>query len=159
FDFRINGTWLDKYEQQAGGIAASLVTAQAAGTLPASVPVTGFADLVRQDGNPETKQTARVSWRRDAWGASLTALRIGDFIQTSLTLPTGEEWRLPSMTTYNLSVDYRFKVMEDGDTRVKLGANNLFDKRAPLADDSFGYFADQHSDLGRYLYLEVQYSL
>ncbi|XOV89877.1 MAG: TonB-dependent receptor domain-containing protein [Pseudomonadota bacterium] len=159
FDFQIIGTWLDKYEQSAGVVASQLVEAQANGTLPASVPVVGFANLIRQDGNPETKQNMRLSWRKGDWGASVTGIRYGDFIQTSLTLADGTQWVIPPMATYNLSVDYKFKVMGESDARVRFGANNFTNKRAPLADDSFGYNADMHSDLGRYYYLDLQLTL
>lgn len=159
FDIRLQGTWLDEYEQKAGGNAAILVEAQANGSLPATVNVTGFSSLVRQDGNPETKQTMRVRWNMDAWGASITGIRYGDFIQTSLTLANGTEYVIPSMKTFNASVDYTFRLMNDEDTRVKFGVNNVSDERAPLADDSFGYFADQHTDLGRYYYLDVRFEL
>lgn len=159
FDLRLVGAWLDKYEQKAGGRAATLVAAQSAGVLPASVPVIGFADLVRQDGNPEQKQTMRLRWDMDDWGASLTGVRFSDFVQTSLTLADGTQYVIPSMTTYNLSADYAFTSPGDIKTRVRVGANNVTDERAPLADKSFGYFADQHSDLGRYYYLDVRFKL
>ena len=62
------------------------------------------------------------------------------------------------MTTYNLTVDYRFDSFMDSNTRVRLGIRNLTDERAPLADDSFGYFADMHQDLGINYYLDVRLS-
>jgi hypothetical protein len=42
---------------------------------------------------------------------------------------------------------------------VRFGINNFTDRRAPLADRFFGYYADQHSDFGRYYYLDVRVSL
>ncbi len=159
FDIRVQGTWLDEYEQKAGGNAATLVEAQANGSLPGNVDVTGFSSLVGQNGNPETKQTMRITWGMDNWGASLTGIRYGDFNQTSLTQADGTVYTIPSMTTVNASLNYTFRIMNEGDTRVKFGVNNISDERAPLADDSFGYFADQHSDLGRYYYFDVRYEL
>lgn len=70
----------------AAGDAAVLIEAQKIGDLPASIPVDGFADLVREDGNPEQKHTLWVSWRKVGWGAALTGLRVNDFIETDLTL-------------------------------------------------------------------------
>ena len=157
FNVRYVGSFLDKYEQEPGGNAAVLVDAQASGVLGPDIDITGFADLVRQNGNPESKQTMRVSWNKDAWGATLTGVRVGSFVQTSLTLSDGTLYVIPSMTTYNASVSYAFDFINDIPTRVRFGINNFTDERAPLADDSFGYFADQHTDLGRYFYLDTQF--
>ncbi|XOV86785.1 MAG: TonB-dependent receptor domain-containing protein [Pseudomonadota bacterium] len=155
FDLRLMGSFLDTYEQAAGGQAAELVVAQQSGALPANVPVIGFANLVRRDGNPEKKISLRLRYDLGNFGASLTGLRIGDFVQTSLTTSSGKEWVIPQMTTYNLSFSYDFDEIMNVDTRLRIGANNVTNERAPLADDSFGYFADQHSDLGRYYYADL----
>jgi iron complex outermembrane recepter protein len=161
FDVRYVASFLDKYEQVAGGRAALLIEAQQNGQLPADVPVIGFADLRRQDGNAEDKHTLRVSWSRNDWSAAISGVRLGDFIQTSLTLEdpvSGDPiyYVIPSMTTYNLAVDYRFDGWLDSRAKVQLGINNITDERAPLADDSFGYFADMHTDLGINYYLDLK---
>ena len=156
FGFRYVGTFMDKYEQEAGGQAAELVAAQAAGTLPASVPVVGFASLIGQNGNPERKDTVRASWSKGDWAVRMTGLRYGDFVQL---LSNGQVFPIPEMTTFNLSVDYNFSMIGDIDSRIRLGMNNVQDERAPLADDSFGYFADQHRDLGRYYYVDLRFRL
>ncbi len=158
FALTYNGSFLDKYEQAAGGQAAVLVEAQNSGLLPASFPVQGFQTLAGVDGNIEEKHSARVSWRKNQMGASISGLRLGDFVQTSLNLADGTQFVVPSMTTYNLNLDYRFPVGESS-MRARLGINNFTDERAPLADRSFGYFADVHRDLGRYYYAELQFRL
>lgn len=155
FNFRYVGTRLDNYEQEAGGQAAELVTAKTAGILPASVPVVGFSNLIGQNGNPERKDTLRLRWDRGDWGASVTGLRYDNFVQN---LREGD-FPIPSMTTVNLSVNYDFEFFGNTESRVRLGINNIKDERAPLADDSFGYFADQHRDLGRYYYVDFQFDL
>jgi iron complex outermembrane receptor protein len=58
-----------------------------------------------------------------------------------------------------MNVAYKFSMFDGIESRARLGINNLTDERAPLADDSFGYFADQHRDLGRYYYLDFQFKL
>jgi outer membrane receptor protein involved in Fe transport len=156
FDFRYVASFLDDYDQEPGPKAKALLDAQASGELPADVPVVGFGSLVRQDGNAEQKHTLRVSWRKRDWGASVTGVRFDDFIQTSLTLADGTQYVIPSMTTYNASVDYRFESFRDSSTRVRVGVNNFTDERAPLADDSFAYFADMHRDLPLSYYVDVQ---
>ena len=159
FSFNLNGAFLDEYEQEAGGDSATLVAASESGILPPTVDVTGFSDLIRQNGNARNKFTARARWSKDNWGASLSGVRYDDFIQTSLTLSDGSEWVVDDMATFNASVDYTFNVRDAARTRVRLGVNNFTDERAPLADRFFGYYADQHSDFGRYFYLDLQVSL
>ncbi len=153
FSFRYTGSWLDEYEQGAGGDSAVLVEAKESGELPDSVPVVGFANLVGQDGRPERKDSFRLRWDYDDWGASVTGLRYDEFVQN---LSDGRVWPIPAMETYNFSVDYDLDII-DVASRIRLGINNITDERAPLADDSFGYFADQHRDLGRYYYLELRF--
>ena len=159
FDVRYVGAFLDKYEQEAGGDAARLVEAQQNGALPADVPVVGFADLVRRDGNANEKHTLRVSWNKGPYRAALTGLSLGDFIQTSLAIddgsPNGIQYVVGSMTTWNASFDYEFDAFEV-DSRVRVGINNIFDERAPLADGRFGYFADMHRDLGMSYYVDLR---
>lgn len=155
FDFRYVASFLDEYTQTPGGAASVLLAAKEAGILPPTVPVTGFASLVRQDGNAESKHTFRASWRRNAFGVAVSGVRLDDFIQTSLTLADGTEYVIPSMTTWNANADYRFETFGSSDTTIRVGMNNVTDERAPLADDSFGYFADMHQDLGRSYYVDV----
>lgn len=153
--FTYVGTFYDKYEQKAGGAAQLLVAAQDAGILPEHYPVDGFSDLIKRDGNQSSKMNARIRWRRDNWAASASAFYLGKFYQSSLTLEDGTRWIIPSMTTYNASVDYNFDVWQS-DSRVRFGINNLTNERAPLADRYFGYFADAHRDMGRAFYVDLR---
>jgi iron complex outermembrane receptor protein len=155
FKFSYNGSFIEEFEQKAGGDAAILVQAQEAGQIPLSYPVAGFADLIGQDGNQEQRHSARVSWRKAAFGASLSGNRIGSFYQSSLTLEDGTRYIIPAMTTYNATLDYRFD-MNNVDTRLRLGIRNLTNERAPLSDNYFGFFADAHRDFGRSYYLDFQ---
>jgi len=156
--FRVsyNGAFLDKFEQTASGDAQILVDAQASGLLPASIPVDGFADLVNRDGNQDQRHSARLNWRMGDWGAGLGAFRIGSFYQSSLTLDDGTRYTIPAFTTFDLNADYRFS-LANTDTRLRLGVKNFTDERAPLADRFFGYFADAHTDYGRYFYADVRF--
>jgi iron complex outermembrane receptor protein len=157
FSFRYAGSFLDEYTQKAGGQAAELVQAQADGLIPPSYPVIGFDDLIRRDGNPKDRQNFTLAWRKNDWGASLSAFRIGSLYQSSLTLADGTRYVLPAMTTYNATVDYTFD-LGGTELRARLGANNFTNERAPLADDYFGYLSDAHSDWGRSYYLDLRVS-
>ncbi len=156
FDVRYVAAFLDKYEQVASGAALQLLDAKEAGVLPESVAVEGFANLIRQGGNPRQKQTMRVNWRKGDWGAAVTGTYISDVYNPDMTLADGSQWVLDSMQTYNASLDYRFDVFGDTRARVRLGVVNMFDERAPLDDDSFGYNPDMHRDLPRSWYVDVR---
>lgn len=157
FDVRYVASHLDEYFQSAGPEAQELLDAQASGVLPADVPVVGFADLVRQDGNPEWKHTLRVRWNKGDWGASLSGTQVSDVIETRPGVGSdGSPWVLDSMTTFNGSVDYQFNAFGDTNARVRLGAVNLTDERAPLASERFGYESDIHRDLPRSWYLDLR---
>jgi outer membrane receptor protein involved in Fe transport len=156
FNIRYVGSRLDEYFQEAGPAAQELLDGQESGTLPADVPVVGFANLVRQDGNPRWKHTARLSWRKGAWGASVSGTMVTDVIETRPGIENGEPWVLDSMATYNASLDYSFDSFANSAARVRLGVVNFTDERAPLASERFGYESDIHRDLPRSWYLDLR---
>lgn len=155
FSLRYAGSFLDSYEQVPGGAAADLVAAQESGVLPQNYPVEGFANLINRDGNQDDRQNLSLAWRDGPVGVTLSGNRIGSFYQSSLTLADGTRYVIPSHTTYNATVDYTFD-LSGTSVRTRLGVNNFTDERAPLADDSFGFLSDAHSDWGRYLYLDLR---
>ena len=157
FSLTYLASFLTKFDQVPGGRAAELVAATEAGTIPASIPVSGFADLLQKDGNQKVRQTLFLSWRRNPFRVGLSARNLGDFYQNSLTLDDGTQYWIPSVTTWNATFDYNWD-MVDRDWRLRLGVNNMFDKRAPLADRYFGFFADAHQGIeyGRNYYLQVR---
>ena len=158
-DFSVTylASFLTKFEQVAGGRAGELVAAKEAGQLPASTPVAGFADILQEDGNQKVRQTLFLTWQRNAFRASLSGRYLGDFYQESLTLDDGTLYWIPSVTTWNSTFDYNWEAM-DQDWRLRFGVRNLFDKRAPLADRYFGFFADAHQGIeyGRNYYLQLR---
>lgn len=158
FSVRYLASFLQKFEQEAGGDAATLIAAKESGLLPGDIPVVGFDDLVQRDGNQKYKGTLLANWRRDPWGGALSQTTIGKVYQNSLTLSDGTRYWLPAMTTWNARVDYRFKI-ENTPTRVRFGVRNLLNERAPLADRYFGFLADVHRDYGRYYYADILFTI
>jgi outer membrane receptor protein involved in Fe transport len=157
WSFAFRGSFYTRYDQEPGPRATALLDAQADGTIPANYPVSGFADLLGQDGNQEEKMNASLRWRRNAWAATVSWYYLGDFYQSSLTLSDGTRYIIPSYSYWNASADYAFELGRT-DGRVRLGVRNLTDERAPLADRYFGYFSDAHSDYGRSYYLDVMFA-
>jgi len=156
WDLTVRGSFYEKYVQEAGPLTQSLIDAAESGVFPEGFPTpTGFGDLLRENGNQTTKYNTSLRWSRDNFGAGLSAYYLSSFIETGPGVRQGQKWVIPSMTTYNGYVDY-FAGLFDTQTRFRFGINNLFDERAPLADENFGYFPDAHRDYGRYYYVDVR---
>ena len=147
------------FEQIPTGSFNTLQAAIDDGTLPSYTVLDGFGDLLGRDGNYERKSSFRVNYSKGNYGATLSALKIGSFYQAKISRSSdGSKWIIPSMTTVNASVYYKFELM-DKNARVKLGVKNLSDKRAPLADGYNGFYSDVHSDLGKNYYLDFRVDL
>ena len=157
FDVRYIGTFLDKFEQKASGGFAALQAAKDNGTIPASIPLKGFGDLLGKDGVYDNKHTLRMSWDKGPYGASLVGLKKGSFVQTSLGIRDGIPYTVPAMTTMDLTLSYDFE-LSGQKARVRLAVKNLEDERAPTADRYYGYYADAHQDYGRNYYLDLRVS-
>ena len=155
FGFRYNATFTDTFKQVPTGDFSTIQAAQNSGAIPDYVNLKGFGNLLGIDGAYDEKHSAKLLWRKGDWGGSLTGLRKGDFIQSSLTLSDGTEYIVPSMTTMDASVYYRFK-LAGSSARLKFAVKNLADERAPTADRFFGFFADAHQDYGRNYYLSLK---
>jgi len=111
--------------------------------------------LLGIDGNYDEKHSMKLSWGKGPWGVSLSGLKKGDFIQSSLTLSDGTEYVVPSMTTMDAAVHYKFDLGGSA-ARLKFAVKNFNDERAPTADRFFGFFADAHQDYGRNYYLSLK---
>jgi outer membrane receptor protein involved in Fe transport len=155
FDFRYIGTFLDKFDQEPSGEFAALQAKKDSGEIPASIPLKGFGDLLNKDGIYDNKHTIRLSWDKGPWGASLTGLKKGSFVQTSLGVRDGVEYVVPAMTTMDATVSYNFD-LGGHKARLRFAVKNLEDERAPTADRYYGYYADAHSDWGRNYYLDLR---
>jgi outer membrane receptor protein involved in Fe transport len=152
FNLSYNGAFYTKFEQTASSPRALAVLAAKESDPTIIYPLIGLGDLLGINGNQEDRHSATVSWRKGDWSAGVTGFRISEFDQI---LSNGDAFPIPSMTTYNAKIDYSFDVGDVG-TRVRLGLNNFTNERAPLADDSYGFFDDAHRDFGRYYYVDVR---
>ena len=77
------------------------------------------------------------------------------FIMSSLTFSAGTEFVIPSMTTIDASIDYRFDI-GGSDARLRFAVEYLEDERAPIADRFYGFYADAHQDYGRNYYVSLK---
>ena len=171
FDFRYRGAFTSKLEQSAAsgtsaetlinainsGVLSDAITKLGAGDNVGAVVAQGYGSLEGKDSIFEEKHSLRVSYRKNNISANLTAKHIGDYVQSAIVDSNGIPFTVDSFTTANLSLAYRFDL---GDARVKatFGVNNIEDKTAPLADQTFGYDADVHNGYGRSIYFDLRAS-
>ena len=157
FRFRYLASFLRTYDQEPGGTAATLLAAKDAGTITADYPVRGFEDVVQRTGNQKQKHQLSLFWRNGPVGASVSGWRIGDIYDDALTLADGTLWWLEPMTTWNATLDYYWD-SPTFDTRLRFGARNVNDARAPLAHGYFGFLSDVHRDYGRNFYIDLRFT-
>lgn len=171
FALRYKGAFTTKLEQNAsaGSKAETLINAIEAGTFSdaitaigasstiGAVVASGYGALEGTDSYFEDKHSARFSWRLNDFSASLTARRVGDYVQSSVVDSNGVPWTVDAMTTYNLALAYRFD-LDDTAMKITFGSNNLTNEEAPLAADTFGFDPDVHNGFGRTFYLDLRAS-
>ncbi|MCP4047594.1 MAG: TonB-dependent receptor [Gammaproteobacteria bacterium] len=156
WDLTLRGSFYEKYVQKAGPLTQQLIDAAESGVFPAGFPTpSGFGDLLKQNGNQTTKYNTSLRWRRDHFGAGVSAYYLGRFFHTGPGIRQGQKWTIPSMTRFNTYFDY-YADLFNADTRFRFGINNFTNERAPLADRYYGYYADAHRDMGRYFYIDVR---
>ena len=157
FDFKVNAAYLREAFQAPSAEANQILAAVESGTADEAVDVPGSEDRVQQNGRPEWRSNASVTWRHEGWGAGLSYNYVGEVIDTSVTGPDGEIFVVDSFETINLYGEYTFAEWLGGDTRVRIGARNLTDEEPPIADEfASGYFPSLHSNRGRYWYLDLR---
>ncbi len=157
FGFKYQHSKTDEFSQTAGGNAATIVSAAEAGLLP-GIAVQGFSDLIGVDGNFEDKTVITAFWDYKDYRISYSSTEVGEFEQTSLRRSDGTKWIIPSMQTQNVTFSYNFDIA-DNPARLRFAVKNIEDERAPLADDTYGYYSRTHSDIGRNYYLELRVKL
>jgi iron complex outermembrane receptor protein len=157
FDIKVNAAKLLTFFQTPGTEQQELLDAQAAGTIDPSIAIVGAESLIRQNGRPEWRWTATVTWRKGDWGAGYYTAYVGDVEDTSATLADGTRWVVDDVQTHNLYVQYSFDndSFLDG-TRLRIGARNLFDEQPPLADSDLGFLGELHSPRGRVIYASIR---
>ena len=157
-DFKITfqSSITDKFEQEPSAQFQAISAAVADGTLPPYTTLEGYGDLLKNENTgTDQKDTLKVNYRNGDWGASLTALRLGELNDNGVKTDDGQVYLIPSMTTANVSV-YKNFTLKGNDARLRLMIRNVADERAPLADGFFGFYSDIHRDDGRHFYLDLK---
>ena len=152
FIVNVNASKLDEFSRDPGDIVNALYAARAEGTINAGTTLPETAQLVGQNGRPEWRVNASLTWRKGPIRAGISSQYISDFDQPGLLGASNEAWVVDSRQTINAYVDYEFPA----ETRLRLGVRDLTDQGPPLADN--GYRGSVHSPWGRYWYVNASKS-
>ena len=60
FTFKYNGSFTDEFDQEATSQFAAMQALADNGTIPESIPLQGFGDLLGKDGNIEEKHSYKI---------------------------------------------------------------------------------------------------
>jgi outer membrane receptor protein involved in Fe transport len=157
FDLKVNAAQLLTFYQTPGPEQSQLLAAQAAGVIDGTIPIVGAEDLIEQNGRPEWRWTASLTWRYGQFGAGWYTSYVGPVEDTSATLADGTRWEVASMQTHNFYFQYTFDTNDWADgTRIRFGARNIFDEQPPLADSDLGFLGELHSPRGRVVYAQIR---
>ncbi|MEK9649330.1 MAG: TonB-dependent receptor [Gammaproteobacteria bacterium] len=155
FRFTYSNSETTKFDQVPTGDFNELQAAFDSGELPAYIALTGFGDQIQNgDGFFTEKETVKFDWSYGNYGATVSTLKIGSFIDAGMKLADGTSFKVPSMSTTDASVYYNFK-WRDAKGRIKFAVKNIDNERAPIADGYNGFFSDVHSDLGKNYYVDL----
>jgi len=156
FDVKVNAAKLLTFFQTPGPEQQVLLDAQEAGLIDASITIPGAESLIEQNGRPEWRWSATVTWRKGNWGAGYFTSFVGEVNDTSASLADGTLWRVDSMQTHNLYVQYTFRDGWMDGTRIRFGGRNIFNEMPPLADSELGFLGELHSPRGANWYASIR---
>ncbi len=152
FDLKLNAAHTIEFYQTPDAAKAELLAQQASGGIDATIPISGAASLLEQDGRPKWRATATFTWRYKGFGLGYYSSYVGPVNDTGAALADGTLWRVDDYLTHNLYGQYSF-----GRTRLRVGVRNIFDKDAPLTDNPYGYNGDLYSNKGRTFYASLRH--
>lgn len=158
FTVNVDATYMDKFSQDLAPPIQELFDARAAGTINPATPLTDPGDLLRKNGKPEWKGTGTITWRKGPVQVGGSVIYTGSVLDTDFLATDGTPYTVKSLTTANLYVQYRIedKLSPLDETRLRVGARNIFDKDPPLS--SSGYIGSLYNPYARYWYVNVSKS-
>jgi iron complex outermembrane recepter protein len=155
FNLRLNAARLLEFYQSPGALQQSLIDGQASGDIDPTIIIVGAEDLIEQNGRPKWRGSASLSWRYKGWGAGWFASYVGPVSDTSASLADGTRFRVKDFTSHSVYIQYEADKGLLEDTRFRVGVRNLFNKLAPLSDQTYGYIGDLYSNRGRQFYASI----
>ncbi len=156
FHVAVNGTRLIEYYREISPAIQELIDARDAGIINAATSIGGGGNLLMLDGKPKWKWTGSLTWTLGNFQAGASARYVGNYYDTALQYSDGSYWEPGSSTFWNGYAKYNFA--GDGwfsGTSVKLGVNNIENRRPPISADSRGYLSTLYSATPRYWYVTL----
>lgn len=132
--------------QRYGRFTARVAGSKVFDTVIRSRPDLAAVDVVGTYEVPDFRGSGSLAWSKGKLGATVTLDYIGDFTDTAPSTV-----QVKSQTITGAQVSYAFP----WDTKVTLGATNLFDKAPPFTAGSTGYAERTSYFLPRFVYLDV----
>lgn len=155
FDLAVNASHLLQFDRSPGPQIDALIAAREAGLINAATPLPEGQDLLRQNGRPEWRGTASLTWTLEQFQIGALARYIGSVVETDFVDAAGNAWIVDDLLTANLYAQVNFKRPGGvgGDIRWRIGARNITNAAPPLT--SGGFFGALHEPFGRYIYTSV----
>ena len=156
WNFNLNAARLLTFTQDPSADAQAIINAQASGEISNSFAVEVARDLVERDARPKWRGTLSVNWSMDNWGAGIFGNYVGRTLDANAALDDGTPFEIEDSITANVYGQYGFSNGWLDGTTVRLGVRNVTDEDPPLADESYGYLGELHSNRGRYWYASLR---
>lgn len=157
FDYSLNASRLLTYERGVSPGIAALFAAREAGLINELTELPEAESLIEQNGNPKWRVSSSLTWTYNQFRVGANATYVGGVDDTSIRDTNGDFLRVDDHMLVNLYGQY--SIESDGpfgNTRLRIGARNVFDKEPPLADETYGYMGSLYSPNPRYLYVSIQ---
>lgn len=167
FRLKLNLAYLQAFDQEASPRTTALLAAITDPDFQADFGVDeGDTDtdlvgsLIKANNKPHARASMTGTWRGDKWGAGLSGRYVGEVFDTDVTSNIDDSpYPVKEFISFNTYAQYEFEEGSSilGNSRVRLGMNNIFDRDASIfPDPSAGYSSGLHSNRGRYVYLDLK---
>ncbi|OYU71700.1 MAG: TonB-dependent receptor [Alphaproteobacteria bacterium PA2] len=156
FNVQVSAANLLKFYQKPSPAIAELLAARAAGKINAGTTITGGGNLVAQNGRPEWKWNASMTWNLDPFTVGAFTQYVSPIDDTGLLDSAGSPWVIESQLTANLYGEVAFDEGLMSNTKVKVGVRNLTNEQPPLSSN--GFLGTVYQPYSRYWYVSVKKS-
>jgi outer membrane cobalamin receptor len=158
FSAKLNIAQLLKYQQDADPISAEILqeVERKNPNIPSNTIIPTIGDLLNINGRPSLRINQALDWNLNNFGAGLTYNYVSKFKDRSVQNTTGKLLSIADSHTFGAYISYNsLNQTTKAETKIVFGIKNITNQLPPIADESFGYFSSVHSNIGRYIYLDL----
>lgn len=149
FSVGLNASRLLEFTRDPGPIINQLYAAREAGLIDANTPLPDSSQLIGQNGRPEWRTSATITWNNGPWRVGYQGQYMSSFEQPGLLGVSGKPWVVQDQLVHSMYAQYRFY---EG-TAVRVGVRDLTNEGPSLADG--GYRGSVQNPWGRYWYVNI----